>query len=130
MRQATLPRRTVLVVDDDAAVTATFARMLQLEGYEVVTALSAETALLVLADVNPDAMLLDLHMPLVGGLAFLRRLRAGQAGRDLPVAIVTGDYGLDDAMLCGLDQLGASVFFKPIWLDDLLQIMQWLMRES
>jgi CheY-like chemotaxis protein len=119
-----------MVVDDDPAVTSTFTRMLRLECYEVVTALSAETALLLFADANPDAILLDLRMPLLGGLAFLRRLRADEAGRDLPVAIVTGEYCLDDAALCELDDLRASVFFKPIWMDDLLQIMQWLMRES
>jgi len=130
VRQATPPPRTVLVVDDDSAVTATFARILRLEGYEVVTALSAEAALLAFADASPDAILLDLRMPLVDGLEFLRRLRADEAGRDVPVAIVTGDYCLDDAVLGELYELGTSVFFKPVWLEDLLQIMQWLMRES
>jgi CheY-like chemotaxis protein len=124
------PPRTVLVVDDDAAVTATFAQMLRLEGYEVVTALSAEAAFLVFADANPDAILLDLRMPIVSGLMFLRRLRCDEARCHLPVAIVTGDYFLEDAVLGELDELGASVFFKPVWVEDLLQIMQRLVHKS
>src|SRR5262245_62566629 len=69
------PTKTVkiLIVDDDEGVTQTFARMLRLEGYQVNTAVSAETGLEA-ADVSqPDAIILDLRMPLVDGLGFLRR---------------------------------------------------------
>jgi two-component system response regulator PrrA len=84
----------ILIVDDYEGVTQTFARMLRLEGYEVWTAMNAETGLREAERMHPDAIILDLRMPLVDGLGFLRRLRAHHEQHDTPVAIVTGDYFL------------------------------------
>jgi two-component system response regulator MprA len=119
---------TVLIVDDDPAVTETFARMLVLEGYNVRAAVSAEAGLKEAEAAHPDAILLDLRMPMVDGLAFLKRLRASEAEHKTPVAIVTGDYFLDDTMSNELHGLGAEVFFKPLWIEDLVRITQALVR--
>ena len=119
---------TVLIVDDDPAVTQTFARMLTLEGYAVRTAGSAEAGLHEAQVSDPDAILLDLRMPVVDGLAFLRQLRAREHQRETPVAIVTGDYFFDDTVSNELRELGAKVYFKPIWLDDLIHITQALVN--
>ena len=74
----------ILIVDDDESVTQTFASMLRLEGYQVRTAITAENGLRVAEESRPDAIILDLRMPLVDGLGFLRRLRARAAsGRDI-----------------------------------------------
>ena len=72
---STRPSATVLVVDDDKGVTQTFARMLRFEGYQVHTA-TGEEGLIEAKQRYPDAIILDLRMPLVDGLGFLRRLRA------------------------------------------------------
>src|SRR5918995_709230 len=90
--------RTILIVDDDPSVTETFERMLRLEGYHVVTALSAEAGLNQAERSHPHAIILDLRMPLVDGLQFLRTLRSKDELSRMPVAIVTGDYFLDDAV--------------------------------
>src|SRR5436309_14415968 len=82
---------TILIVDDDEGVTQTFARMLRLEGYHVRTAVNAEAGLQEASDGHPDAIILDLRMPILDGLGFLRRLRAAHDQRRIPVAIVTGD---------------------------------------
>jgi two-component system response regulator MprA len=119
---------TVLIVDDDPAVTETFARMLVLEGYNVRAAVSAEAGLREAESAHPDAILLDLRMPLVDGLTFLRRLRAREDKHQTPVAIVTGDYFLDDTISSELHGLGAEVFFKPLWIEDLVRITQQLVR--
>src|SRR2546428_14012789 len=71
---ATLPAR-ILVVDDDEGVTQTFARMLRLEGFQVRTAMNAEKGLQAVSETHADAIILDLRMPLVDGVGFLRRLR-------------------------------------------------------
>lgn len=119
---------TILIVDDDPVVTETFARMLTLEGYGVRTAVTAETGLHE-ADVSrPDAILLDLRMPLVDGLGFLRRLRAREHPRQTPVAIITGDYFVDDTVSRDLGGLGAEVHFKPLWQEDLLHITEALVK--
>jgi len=118
---------TILIVDDDEGVTTTFARMLRLEGYEVYTAMNAEMGLREAAATDPDAIILDLRMPLIDGLGFLRRLRAIDQYRAVPVAIVTGDYFLDDAVSAELRTLGAELKFKPLWLEDLVSLARTLL---
>jgi DNA-binding response OmpR family regulator len=114
--------RTILIVDDDRSVADTFARILKLEGFEVATAMSAEAGMEIADSVAPDAIILDLRMPLVDGLGFLRRLRAKAHQRTTPVAIVTGDYFLADGIQTELRSLGASIRFKPMYLEDLLTL--------
>jgi DNA-binding response OmpR family regulator len=118
--------RTILIIDDDRSVAETFARMLKLEGFGVATALSAESGLELADNVRPDAILLDMRMPLTNGLQLLRLLRARPHLRDVPVAIVTGDYFLPDHVQHELKTLGASIRFKPMWLEDLIALARTL----
>jgi two-component system response regulator PrrA len=118
----------ILIVDDDEGVTQTFARMLRLEGFDVRTAVNAETGLREAEQGRPDAIILDLRMPLVDGLGFLRRLRAHDDQRGTPVAIVTGDYFLDDSVSAELRDLGAELRFKPLWLEDLVGLARTLLK--
>lgn len=118
----------ILIVDDDEGVTQTFARMLRLEGYEVSTAVTAESGLREADLSHPDAIILDLRMPLVDGLGFLKQLRACEDHRDVPVAIVTGDYFLDDHIANQLRELQAELRFKPLWLEDLLGLARSLLK--
>src|SRR3979409_1084075 len=118
----------ILIVDDDEGVTQTFARMLRLEGYTVRTAVSAEKGLIEAEHHLPDAIILDLRMPLVDGLGFLRRLRAQRDHHATPVAIVTGDYFLDDSVSNELQELGAELRFKPLWLEDLVGLARNLLK--
>ena len=117
----------ILIVDDDESVTQTFASMLRLEGYQVRTAINAENGLRLAEESRPDAIILDLRMPLVDGLGFLRRLRAQHAQRTTPVAIVTGDYFLEDEISTELRELGAELRFKPMWLEDLVGLARNLL---
>ncbi|MBI3401964.1 MAG: response regulator [Acidobacteria bacterium] len=118
----------ILIVDDDEGVTHTFARMLRLEGYQVRTAINAESGLREAEQSHPDAIILDLRMPLLDGLGFLRRLRAHDDQRSVPVAIVTGDYFLDDTVSTELRELGAELRFKPLWLEDLVGLARNLLK--
>lgn len=123
------PKRvTVLVVDDDRGVIETFGRALKREGYEVRTAVTAEAGLDEAVVSRPDVILLDLRMPIVDGLAFLRRLRAHAHLRHTPVAIVTGVYFLEDEVKSELAALGAQLHFKPLWLDELVRIVRKLVK--
>ena len=109
----------ILIVDDDEGVTQTFARMLRLEGYQVRTAVTAENGLRVAEENRPDAITVDLRMPLVDGLGFLRRLRAKDAQRT--------DYFLEDEISNELRELGAEFRFKPMWLEDLVGLTRNLL---
>jgi DNA-binding response OmpR family regulator len=121
---------TILIVDDDEGVTQTFARMLRLEGFRVRTAGNAEIGLREAEESHPDAIILDLRMPLVDGLGFLRRLRESEHEKATPVAIVTGDYFLEDAVSAELRELGAELRFKPLWLEDLVGLARNLLKVS
>lgn len=119
---------TILLVDDDEGVIQSFARMLALEGFDVHTAMTAETGLRHVHAVKPDAIILDLRMPQVDGLDFLRRLRQQDPQGGTPVAIVTGDYFLSDRVSAEIRQLGAAVTFKPLWWEDLVALAHTLVQ--
>ena len=117
----------ILIVDDDETVLRTFAKALTLEGYEVRTAASPLIGLEEAEHTPPDAILLDLRMPFVNGFGFLYRLRAQEAHRHTPVAIITGDSCIDDPALSELHDLEAEVLFKPIWLEEVLKVTRNLL---
>ena len=123
---STAPR--VLIVDDDGATADSFSRTLRLEGYEVWAALSAEEGLTLAQTHQPHAIVLDLRMPLTSGLQFLRAIRAIDGLATTPVAIVTGDYGLDDDVRDEIRALGAELRFKPIWIEELVTLARELLR--
>jgi len=118
--------RPILIVDDDSAVAETFSRMLRLEGYEVVTALDPEEGLQLAESRRPSAIILDMRMPIINGLQFLRKVRATPTLADVPVAIVTGDYFMGEPVIDELKALGAAVRFKPLWLEDLVALARGL----
>jgi len=118
----------LLIVDDDVSTTETFAQILTLEGYDVRTAATAESGLREIESGHPDAIILDLRMPFINGLGMLYRLRAGESHRQTPVVIVTGDQCLEDSVIDELRGLGAEIRFKPLWLEDLVDVARSLVQ--
>jgi CheY-like chemotaxis protein len=114
--------RTILLVDDDRAVVDTFSRMLKLEGFTVAAALDPGAGLELADNMRPDAIILDMRMPLISGLQFLRQVRLRPHLVEVPVAIVTGDYFLSEALQQELKTLGALLKFKPMWMEDLVAL--------
>ena len=125
--------QSVLVVDDDEGVALTFSRMLRLHGYRVETATNSEAGLALAAAHPPDAIVLDLRMPICGGLEFLRRLRSVKAGHSASmtmVTIVTGDYFIEEPIAAEIKRLGADVCFKPLWIDDLVDVVAKMLASA
>ena len=79
----------VLVVDDDAGTRSLLRRILEAEGYTVNEAENGRTALAVMGERAPGAILLDLMMPQMDGFEFLSALHEREAWRQIPVVIVT-----------------------------------------
>jgi len=119
---------TILIIEHDEPTATMYARILELAGYQVRAVLSAPDALRAVAGHPPDAILVDFRMPVMDGLDFLRALRARPSGRPIPVAIVTGDYQLDERVVAELHELGAEIRFKPLWVDDLTALAHQLME--
>ena len=120
----------LLLIDDDPAVSLTLSRMLEFRGHHVTRVESAETGLNLATGTPPDAIILDMKMPQMGGLEFLRRLRDAPGLERLPVGVITGDYFLGEAVLQELGQLGASVRYKPIRMEDLAALTDQLLTPA
>lgn len=101
--------------------------MLRLEGYEVWAAQSADEGLHLARLHRPHAVILDLRMPLTGGVQLLRSIRAIPGLSQTPVAIVTGDYYMAQAQLDEIRTLGADLRYKPLWLDELVMLARELL---
>jgi CheY-like chemotaxis protein len=79
----------VLVVDDSDAIRELIVVNLELEGYDVRSAVDGLEALEVLAGWRPDVITLDVVMPRLDGFGTLARIRSDPATAEVPVVIVT-----------------------------------------
>ena len=80
----------VLVVDDEADMRTMLTEYLEGVGLEAVTAVDGKDALEKICTEAPDAVLLDLMMPVMGGVGFLKKLRKDPLHTGLPVFVLTG----------------------------------------
>jgi adenylate cyclase len=82
-------RATVLVVDDDPTMIGLLGKMLEKEGYRVISATNGVEALSLARQHRPQAITLDVLMPQMDGWRALKELKADAALRDIPVIMVT-----------------------------------------
>jgi CheY-like chemotaxis protein len=121
----------VLVVEDEASIRDLFSRILASGGYFPMEASCAEEALAMLdAGLQPDAIMLDLKMPGMGGLGLLLRLRANPAQARIPIGIVTGDTFLSDMTLQAASALDAEMQFKPLTMEEVLDLAERLVARK
>jgi len=118
-------RFRVLIADDDQAVRDSLERTLRFEGYNVEIAGDGVDALARAADTPPDLFVLDVTMPLMGGLDACRQLRA--AGDRTPVLMLTARDGISDRV-AGLDAGADDYLVKPFALQELLARVRALLR--
>jgi two-component system response regulator MprA len=120
-------RMRVLVVDDEVAVRDAVCRMLRFEGYEVCAAGEGAAALREVRDREPDAVVLDVTMPVMDGLAVCRALRA--AGNTVPVLMLTARVDVGDRV-AGLDAGADDYLVKPFASAELLARLRALLRRT
>ena len=89
---------TILVVDDLPAIRVPVATVLRGEGHKVLCASNGVEALAAVREEIPDLILLDVLMPEMGGLEFLRRLRSMPAARHVPVILLSAAEGEKDIL--------------------------------
>lgn len=82
-----MPKRKILLVDDEVDFMDLMQTRLEANGYDVTTSNNGKDALKKIKEVKPDAVLLDIMMPEMDGLSVLKEIRAGDAA--LPVFILT-----------------------------------------
>jgi DNA-binding response OmpR family regulator len=83
------PSPLVLVADDDPDILGLVRFRLEREGCEVVTAADGEAALELALARPPDLALLDVMMPRLDGVEVVRRLRANETTRSIPIILLT-----------------------------------------
>jgi CheY-like chemotaxis protein len=111
--------RHVLVVDDEALIISLLTLALEGEGYQVEVAVNGQDALDKVKRQAPDAILLDVMMPVLDGWQFIKQLRADPATRQIPVIVLSAAY---DA--AKHPALGSLVFLpKPFDVDMLLILL-------
>lgn len=109
----------VLIADDEPLLTELLEFRLGARGYETIVAHDGREALTKLQEERPQAVVLDMMMPVHDGLEVLRRMRADPAHADTPVIMLTARRG--EADVVGALELGASDYLvKPFLPEELL----------
>ncbi len=113
----------VMVVDDSLTVRKITGRMLEREGYRVVTAKDGIDALEQLTEFLPDVILSDIEMPRMDGFDLLRSIRADARMHDIPVIMITSR--LADKHRQYATELGANHYLgKPFAEDELFALLK------
>jgi len=128
---AVLEQRTVLLVDDDIRNVFSLSAALIGKGMRVLEAGDGLEALAQLqAHPEIDIVLMDIMMPNMDGYAAMRRLRAHELWRTLPVIALSAKAMPGDRQLC-LDAGASDYIAKPVDLDKLFTLMGvWLCQEA
>lgn len=109
--------KTVLVVDDEAAIVEMLATLLVEEGFAVAYAYDGEQAWRLVLRCSPDLVISDVSMPHLSGLDLMRRMREIGPFRATPVILMSAAY-----RRTALD--GATFLPKPFDLDRMLLLVE------
>ncbi|MEV0683925.1 response regulator transcription factor [Nocardia sp. NPDC050378] len=116
---------TVLVVDDDEDVLASVQRGLRLSGFQVLVARDGGAALRAVSEHAPDAVVLDMNMPVLDGAGVVTALRA--MGNDVPICVLSARASVDDR-IAGLESGADDYLVKPFELAELVARIRALLR--
>jgi len=107
--------RVVLIVEDDADFARTELEIARERGFKGLVALRGDTGLALAREFRPDAIVLDLNLPVLDGWTVLERLKRHPSTRHIPVHIVSGVDEMQPALLAG----AAAFTHKPASLEAL-----------
>jgi two-component system response regulator MprA len=117
----------LLVVDDDPAVREALALVLDLDGFEVTTAVDGREAIRTITVDRPDAVVLDVLMPGLDGLEVCRRIRA--TGNRTPVLMLTARSEVSERV-AGLEAGADDYLAKPFAREELVARLRALLRRT
>src|SRR6188472_2666580 len=96
MDERALQKAHILIVDDEPANVLLLERIFKQAGYDHLTTTTNSSEVVGLStQVNPDLVLLDLHMPPPDGFEVMRQLAPWSEGRLLPIMVLTADASRD-----------------------------------
>lgn len=113
------PRRPVLVVEDDRDVSQSIRELIEDQGHRAICVVNGREALAVLEEERPCLMLIDVFMPIMNGVEFLKVVKNNQKLADIPRVIMTA---ANDRMI-GVKE-DVSVLYKPVDFEALRRLLQ------
>jgi DNA-binding response OmpR family regulator len=119
-------KASILVVDDDVRMLRMMQRILELEGYRVLTAMNGEAALDIFDEETPDLVLLDIVMPVMDGYTVCQRIREFS---QIPIIMVTAK-GAEEEVVEGLDAGADDYVTKPFSAKELAARVGAMLRRT
>jgi CheY-like chemotaxis protein len=119
----------ILLADDSPHAQRMGERILREEGFEVVSLTDGDTALLRLADVDPDLILADVFLPGKSGMDLCRQVKTDPKLRHIRIVLTAGllePFDEDEAMRAGCD----AILKKPFEASKVLETIQPLVKEA
>ena len=117
----------ILVADDDKVHVHLLTSLLKKRGYAVTVAYDGLQAWSTALRSQPDAIILDIHMPAGTGFEVLRKLKTSTKTSQIPVIVVSGSVNGDE--VAAIETLGADRFVrKPADLDHLFELLRGLLN--
>ncbi|MEN0036665.1 MAG: response regulator [Cellvibrio sp.] len=123
--KATDDAPVILIVDDEADITTTYAMLFGYYGFRVSTACDGKTALEIIDAVNPDIILSDYMMPLMNGAELCSALKADTRWKNTPFILSSAAFHLKD-----VNTPYDSLMQKPVVFDDLLKEVKRLLGKN
>ena len=121
--------KTVLIVDDEAAIREMISVALQMAGYRCLEADNAQNAHAIVVDHQPDIILLDWMMPDVSGIELARRLKRETAYADIPIIMLTA-RSEEDNKIQGLEAGADDYITKPFSPRELIARLKAVLRRT
>jgi DNA-binding response OmpR family regulator len=114
---------TILVVDDEFTIVESLTDVLSYEGYKVASAPNGAKALAAMEEARPSLILVDFMMPVLDGVQFIRKVRADERYKNVPIIMMTAA----PAGLPKEDRPWNALLVKPFELDRLLTTIRNLL---
>ena len=120
---------SIMIVEDEEALTLLLRYNLEAEGYAVQTVSRGDEADMLLRETVPDLLLLDWMLPGLSGIELCRRLRQRDETRTLPIILLTA-RGEESERVRGLSTGADDYIVKPFSVPELLARVKALMRRA
>jgi signal transduction histidine kinase/DNA-binding response OmpR family regulator/HAMP domain-containing protein len=111
--------RVLLIIEDDHGAATSLVALGREAGFKCVAALRGDTGLALAHELQPDAILLDLQLPVIDGMTVLSHLRRHPGTSDIPVYVVSGT----EAPAAIIDAGADGALLKPVLPDDLARAL-------
>lgn len=119
--------KSIYIIDDDTALRTAYAAELVKLGYQVEEAGDGVQGLELLSKGKPHLIVLDMLMPNMDGMTFLRQLRADKANADIMVVVTSSFESTEDAEALGVTRHLSKMQFMP---DEVAAAIDALLKEQ